>query len=272
MQSRATRIREPSTLLAMRDDAARDFDLIAEDYAFFEAHATEAEAHGRVYVEAFGRRVAPEGPVRMLDFGCGTGTFTERVLRGVGWSPERLHLMLVDPAEAARRQAVVRLQGFSDHATVDAPRLPGGLDASFEVILSNHALYYVPDLAGTLARLVAALARPGCLATAIASRENVLIRLWTIGFGSIGRPVPFNTSEDVEAALSTLEVAYQKQRVDYELAFPDTHDGRMHILRFLLADQLPDMPLDPLMAELDRYRHDDRIAIRTHSDLYTLRR
>jgi trans-aconitate 2-methyltransferase len=255
----------------MDKNPKKDFGPIADDYAFFENHATEAEQDARAYVEHLGKIVPAERTLRMLDFGCGSGAFTARFLQRTGWPPERLRLTLVEPVESARRQAVARLAGFTEAPVAESATLPG-LVASFDLVLANHVFYYVPDLKGQLAKLIDALSTSGIFVTAIAARSNALIEFWITGFRLIGKEIPYNTSEDVETALQELGAEYQKQRVAYELTFPDTDENRMRILRFLLADYLGQMPHRPLLDLFDRYSRSGRIDIRTASDHFTIPR
>jgi SAM-dependent methyltransferase len=99
---------------------------------------------------------------RMLDFGCGAGDFTERFLSTIGWPPGLLELALVEPVAQQRDSAARRLARFSHRAISTAATLPVAKDPSvatrFDLILSNHVLYYVDDLDVTLARLLDALA------------------------------------------------------------------------------------------------------------------
>jgi len=255
----------------MSKNPAKDFGLIADDYAFFETHATEAANDSKAYVERLVGIVPTAGPIRLLDFGCGSGTFTERFLDRAGWPRGRLRLTLVEPVESARRQAVARTAGYSDHPAVDSATLSGGTTSSFEVVLANHSLYYVPGLPSQLTGLIDALSPVGVFVTAIASRANALIEFWTVGFGLIGREIPYNTSEDVEAGLKQSGAAYEKQQVPYELTFPDTEENRMRIIRFLLAEHLPQMPHQPLLDLFDRYSLSGQIRIQTASDHFTVR-
>jgi trans-aconitate 2-methyltransferase len=255
----------------MSKNPAKDFGPIADDYAFFETHATEAEQDARAYVERLAGLVPAAGTIRLLDFGCGSGTFTARFLQQAGWPPARLRLTLVEPVEPARRQAVARLAGTTEHPVADAATMPGGIVASFDVVLANHVLYYVPDLRSQLAGLIDALSASGVFVTAIAPRTNALIEFWIAGFRSLGREIPYNTSEDVEAALHELGAAYQKQAVAYQLTFPDTEENRMRILRFLLAEHLAQMSHRPLLDLFDQYAHSAWINIRTASDHFTIR-
>jgi trans-aconitate 2-methyltransferase len=255
----------------MSENPAKDFGPIADDYAFFETHATEAEQDAQAYVERLAGIVPAEGTIRLLDFGCGSGTFTARFLDQVGWPPARLRLTLVEPVEPARRQAVARLAGHTEQPVIAAETLPGGLVASFDIVLANHVLYYVPELQRQLAGLIDVLSVSGVFVTAIAPRTNALIDFWIAGFRSLGREIPYKTSEDVEAALQALEAAYEKQPVAYQLTFPDTGENRMRILRFLLAEYLAQMSHQPLLDLFDRYTHSGSITIRTTCDHFTIR-
>src|SRR5262245_41584533 len=152
----------------MSKNPAKDFGPIADDYAFFETHATEAANDAQAYVERLAGIVPAAGPIRLLDFGCGSGTFTARFLDQAGWPRGRLRLTLVEPVESARRQAVARTAGYSDHPAVDSATLRGGTTSTFEVVLANHSLYYVLWLAGQLAGLIDALSPAGVFMTAVA--------------------------------------------------------------------------------------------------------
>src|SRR5262245_58333469 len=237
----------------MTKNPAKDFGPIADDYAFFEEYSTEGEQDARAYVERLAGIVPAEGMIRLLDFGCGSGTFTARFLNQAGWPPARLRLTLVEPVESARRQAVARLARHTEHPVADSAALPGDVIASFDVVLANHALYYVPELQNQLAGLIGALTPSGVFVTAIAGRTNALIEFWKAGFGLLGREIPYNLAEDVEAALRELKAEYQKQQVAYEVTFADTEENRMRILRFLLAEHLAQMSHRPLLDLFDQY-------------------
>ncbi len=168
------------------------------------------------------------------------------------------------------RLAVTRLAGFSSHPIVDSPTLTNAAN-NYDVVLSNHVLYYLPELTKTLDRLTGALAPAGVFTTAIAPRSNSLIEFWTRGFGFLGREIPYNISEDVEASLEQLGAAYRKTQVPYELIFPDTDENRMRIIRFLLAEHLAEIPHRPLLDFFDQYADSGRIHIRTSCDHYTVR-
>lgn len=258
--------------LLMSKNPAKDFGEIASEYAFFEQHATEALEDARVYQAQIANIKPTDRIVNMLDFGCGSGTFTVRFLEHAGWRPEHLRLTLVEPAESVRRQAVDRLARVTASPLVELSALPINLDRQFDIVLANHVLYHVPDLQGTLSRLIAVLAPTGVFLAAIAPRTNVLTELCTAGFKLLGREMPYNTSEDIEVALQALTTDYEKHQVSYDLSFPDSEENRMRIIRFLLADHLARIPQQPLLEWFDQFSRAGRIEIHTENDHYTLRR
>ncbi len=249
----------------MSGDPAKDFGAIADDYSFFERHATEARADVRAYAEELSGLLPALDVVRMLDFGCGTGGVTERFLDEVGWAPDRVALTLVEPVELVRRQAVDRLAGRTAGPLVDAKALPAGDGGKFDLILANHVFYYVPDLREELAKLIGLLSESGVFVTAIAGRTNALIEFWTAAFHHMGREIPYNVAEDLETALQELGANYAKRSIAYDLTFDDTEENRLRILRFLLADYLPLLPREFLLGLFDRYSRAGRIEIRTAS-------
>ncbi len=263
----------------------KDFAAIADDYAFFMTHATEAASDAAAYAQKLSGFAAQRAAIRMLDFGCGSGEFTERLLKLLAWPPERLALHLVEPVAQQRETAARRLANYARHSAAGAapivasgvPPLPSEAPAAqdtdkgeqaqpFDIVLSNHALYYVDDLADTLAKLVGLVAPGGKLLIAIAGWDNTLLELWRHGFGLLGRPVPYYTAEDVRAEFARLGVPFQVRPSHYELRFADSELNRLRILRFLFAEHLDELPRVELLAFFDRYAAGGEIAIRTWSE------
>jgi len=256
----------------MSKNPAKDFGQIADDYAFFETHATEGTRDAAAYARQLCGLGDGASEIRMLDFGCGTGSFSSQLLELMGWSPDRLKLTLVEPVETARAKAVTRLAAFTTAPIVDHAALPAGSEGAFDVVLSNHVLYYVPDLPQRLRELVAAVAPGGLFVTAIAGLSNALIGIWTAAFEMLGREMPYNVADGVEVALAQQGVNFAKEQVPYELIFEDTTENRMKILRFLLADHLAALPQQRLLELLDQYSTDGRIEIYTASEHFTVRK
>jgi trans-aconitate 2-methyltransferase len=252
-------------------DPSKDFAPIQDEYDFFATHSTEADADLDAYVERLRSFGLPAGPIRMLDFGCGPGSFTARFLKRVGWRGDRLELALVEPSSAYRRQAVERLTPLTARPVRAWDELPAESVRGLDLVLSNHVLYYVPELEVALGRIVRTLGENGLFLTAIAGRDNALVDLWFRGFPLIGRPVPYHTAEAVEAALSRLGRPFERQEVRYNVSFPDTEENRVKILRFLFGKHLEVLPRTEILAFFDPYAVAGRIEMHTGNRQYYVR-
>ncbi len=250
--------------------AAKDFGAIESDYAFFMTHATEAESDVAEYARELAGVAERRTAIRMLDFGCGTGSFSEQLLSTVNWPPRALELTLVEPVPHQCEEAALRLAGFSERAIATAQKLDAGVRGPFDVILSNHVLYYVDDLDATLRQLVDLRSPGGKLLLAMAGWDNMLLGLWQTGFAMLGRPVPYYAAQDVASALSRWGIPFRKARVPYRLRFPDSAENRLKILRFLFAEHLDTMPRQRLLGEFDRYCQHGHVEVNTHSDHFAV--
>lgn len=249
----------------------KDFAPILSDYAFFETHATEAASDAAAYAGQIAPLAAVDGPIRLLDFGCGTGSFTNRLLGLVQLPADRLRLALVEPVAASHAAAAVRVGGFTRSPVEHADSLEGIAEREFDRIVANHVLYYVPDLPATLAALHQRLAPGGRLLTAIAGNDNPLIQFWRKGFALLGQALPYHVAEDVAAALTKLGTACEQTAVPYDLIFDDSPANRLTILRFLFAEHLPRMPREAMLALFEPYVRQGRIEFRTGSVHFTVR-
>lgn len=259
--------------------AAKDFGPIRDDYAFFETHATEAEEDLAAYVPGFRevmtRRVAEIDSqaahraggerCRVLDFGCGPGTFSGKFLDRLGCPADRLALTLVEPQPLYREQAAACLARFSTAPIRAFESLPEDGVGVFDVILANHVLYYVTDLDAVVPAIVRGLAPGGMLQTAIAGHDNPLIRLWVTAFAMLGRPVPYHTAESVDATFARHGIGATTSTVPYRLEFSDTPGNRASILRFLLGEYFAMLDEGALRSLFDPYARAGRILIETCS-------
>ncbi|MCS6852179.1 MAG: class I SAM-dependent methyltransferase [Gemmataceae bacterium] len=247
----------------------KDFTSIREEYAFFFQHATQADRDASAYLPLLHQ--LPPGPIRFLDFGCGPGGFTARLLRMLALPPERLWLSLVEPVEVYRREALTELQQFTAHPIDAWPALPAAVAGPFRVVLANHVFYYVPDLDTQLKAIISNLAPDGVFLIAIAAQDSTLIQLWNRWYARIGKQVPYHTAEDVEAVLGQLPVRVLKERVDFDLVFPDTEENRLKIVRFLMGHDWSALPRDEALAPFDSYSSGGQIAIRSGQPHFVVR-
>jgi SAM-dependent methyltransferase len=248
-------IRSPSAAML------QDFAPIRADYAFFEEHSTEAEEDVRAYLPHLQALSASVQSVRMLDLGGGEGRFSAQFLTALRIPAEHLQLSLVEPVEVYRQQAAERLHEFSTLPVRLWPAMPPDLHGCFDLVLANHSLYYVPDLDTTVSSLLRSLSSPGLFLCALAGQENLLIQFWNHCFGLIGKAVPYHTAEDLKSVLLKEGVAHRTEKVTYDLAFPDSEENRLHIMRFLLGGYFEAIPRAEMLAAFDRYRAAGRIAM-----------
>jgi SAM-dependent methyltransferase len=245
----------------MSQTSSKPFGPIRDAYAFFQQHATETEADICAYLPHIHSVALGDRSLRMLDFGCGDGGFTAALLGSICIPPSRLRLALVEPDDVYRHQAIEQLQPYSTQSVQAWPALPPHLHAGFDLVVANHVLYYVPDLDGTLVALLSALATPGLFLAAMAGRVNTLARLCLHCFDVLGKPFPFHTAEDCEAALARLGEAYGTENVQYDLVFPDAAENRLTIGRFLLGGDVHAIPRPALLQCFDPYAHAGQIAM-----------
>lgn len=240
----------------------KDFGTIESDYEFFMSHSDEAEQSLILFAETLQKFGATRETIRMLDFGCGAGRFSQAFLSVLNWPKSQLELTLVEPVEHQRTSSAEVLQTYSSQP-VTAYGDTSDLKGLYDLILVNHSLYFVLDLQATLEDLYELLAPGGRLLIAIAGWDNFLVKLWRAGFDQIEEDVPYYTAEDVEMLLREWDEPFHFDESHYRISFPDNRENRIKILRFLFFDQLDRIHLELLLDKFGRYANDGRIEIPT---------
>lgn len=234
-------------------ETTQDYGPIASDYAFFQAHTTERERDVAQYAATVAEHGLGTGPIRLLDFGCGDGGFSKRLLATLAVPADRLNLTLIEPETNYRHHAVDAVTPFSSLPVEAYEELPKGTTSQFDLIVANHCLYYVPDLAGTVPRLLDALATPGLFTAAMAGPGNHLNEVWAWAFGLLGEPIPYHDATTLSRILTDLGVSFETRDVAIETSFPDTAENRLRIIRFLTGKHFADLPKEPMLAIFDPY-------------------
>jgi H+-transporting ATPase len=182
------------------------------------------------------RGAAPPGggPTRVLDCGCGCGSFPASLARAGGLDGLTFAVDLLDPSEYALRVAAQRLAppfaaGTAIHGRLQALDASGAYDVAWAV----HSLYAVPraDLRRALTRLRAAVRPGGVVALVHCAREGHLCRFHARlveharkhpSPGSARRPhLPhLLAAEDIEAELRAQGVPFRVAEVGHTTAFP----------------------------------------------------
>jgi SAM-dependent methyltransferase len=160
--------------------------------------------------------VLPPAPARVADLGCGTGTLSlllaaeGYVVDGVDFSPEMIR--------RARAKTPVGQVTFTEADADDPPLEPD----AYDVVLSRHVLWAMPDPAATLQTWIRLLGPGGRLVLVEGS--------WSTGAGlAAARTVELVAATGREAELRRLpEAAYWGREIDderYLVLGLATHDG-----------------------------------------------
>ncbi|MGW3793503.1 class I SAM-dependent methyltransferase [Micromonospora arida] len=144
--------------------------------------------------EAIGRHFEPQSGMRLLDLGCGTGSWA-RAFRE--WWPE-LDVVAVEPSAAMRERAV--FQPVMPGSAEDIPCEDGSLDG----VWLSTVIHHVPDLAAA-AREIRRVLKPGApvlIRSAFAGRHEAisLFRWFPEAVAVLDR---YPSISDAEAAFAT---------------------------------------------------------------------
>jgi trans-aconitate 2-methyltransferase len=243
--------------------SSKNFDSIHDAYSFFMEHSTEAEQDLKSHLPYLSPLVQSGKTIRLLDFGCGDGLFSSRLLSRAGVDPHRLTLSLVEPDVGYLHQAATRLQTFSSTPVSAWTSLPSEQSHSFDLIVANHVLYYVNDLDQTLGQILNTLTVGGLFLISMGGSKNVLCHLINLAFASFDEPMPYYLAEDLEIVLGGRGLEFQRHEVNFELIFPDLEENRHKMCRFLLGEHFFRMNREEVLKLFDPYASAGRIVIRT---------
>ncbi len=131
---------------------------------------TWAELTGPLVEDATIQALVEVSPASLLEVGCGTGDFTERVRRELAVDPVALDL-------SPRMVELTRARGLdAQQGNIEA--LPFA-DEDFDCVLANRVLYHVPDLNRGLTEIARVL-RPGGMLVAVTYSEEHLRELFDL--------------------------------------------------------------------------------------------
>jgi SAM-dependent methyltransferase len=170
-------------------------------------------------------------PRRVLEIGCGFGEFAERV------SLVGAQLVALDIAPAMVQEA--RSRGV-DARVGDAEAL-GFADATFDCVIANWVLHYLPAPERALAEVARVLLGGGVLIAATLS-ERHLGEVWSLLFGTDAIVLSFSR-ENAAALLERHFNAIHRFDVDGTVVFPGHRSVKAHVARSIgggpLAARVP---------------------------------
>ena len=181
--------------------------------------------------------VAEPKPTRILDIGCGLGSFSERFAKEIGADVKAIDT-------SPRMVELTRARGI-DAIEGDVEKLPYA-DAEFDCVFAGWVLYHVPDLDRAIGECARVL-RPGGRLVASSYFENNMSELWDLIEGLSPRD-PLTFSHTTGGDLLRKHFARVEQRnLQATLTFPDTES-----MRSFVSSTIDRAHLAPLMPEIDK--------------------
>jgi SAM-dependent methyltransferase len=234
-----------------RDPFRLDSPLLVQwEYASEERLRTRNDAYRRLVRGVHADDVAFEAvaevsPRRVLEVGCGTGEFAERMAR-------ELDVELVAVDISARMVELTAARGI-DARVADVQALPFE-DAEFDVAVANWVLYHAPDVDLAIRELARVL-RPGGRLVAATLGVDHTVEVWRLVGGEPTRDLSF-WSENGEERLRKAFSSVQRRDAEGTLVFPDAQTLREYvaatITRAHLAENVPELeqPLETRSAHV----------------------
>lgn len=208
----------------------------AAGHALFEARSDQRALLTAWLARHLGPRSA--GPSAVLSVGCGDGTVDAVLATALAAGGAPVDYLGVEPHAPSAHEFIGRLRALDgvSASVVGEPFGPSTVAGRRDVVVAVHSLYYVEELAASLARAVGLLAPGGELLVLHAPREplNAFVRLLAPG-------APQGFSADVLAALHAQGRQPVVERLDAVLDLSPTGDVESDrlMLDFTVQAQVP---------------------------------
>jgi SAM-dependent methyltransferase len=243
----------------MGAQAQKSFVDIQSDYRFFEEHSSERSQCLQIWHPHLQALQNGRSNLRMLDFGCGSGSFTAQVLARL---PEasKLRLALVEPVAEALAQAQATCAPYLCQpltSVSDWKFFPE--EMQFDLILSHHVLYYLDPLLATLQGLLAHL-KPGGKALLVVSQFSSIGQLQGSILQHAGITNPYHSGTEVLESLAQV-APVQVEGFSSQLRMADTLSHRRRILNFLVGEFAPLIDWDYALSAFDPYSRNGEIVM-----------
>jgi SAM-dependent methyltransferase len=234
-----------------RDPFRLDSPLLVQwEYASEERLRTRNEAYRRLVRgvnadDVAFEAVAEVAPGRVVEVGCGTGEFAERMAKELG-----AEVCAIDIS--ARMVELTAARGI-DASVGDVQQLPFG-DGDFDVAVANWVLYHTQDVDAAV-RELARVVRPGGRLVAATLGVDHTVELWNLVGGEPTRDLSF-WSENGEERLRKAFSSVERRDAEGTLVFPDPQTLREYIAatitRAHLAENVPEFqePLETRSAHV----------------------
>jgi len=171
--------------------------------------------------------VAESQPRRVLEVGCGMGTFGERLVREISAEVVATDL-------SPRMVEVARGRGL-DARVADVQELPFD-DGEFDCAVANAMLYHVEDVDRALSELARVL-EPGGRLVAVTIGEAHMAEVWRlVGYQKAERPF---SRENGAEQLARHFRSVEREDVDALLVFPDAAAVHEYVDSTIFSAEVP---------------------------------
>jgi SAM-dependent methyltransferase len=207
--------------LRLADPRAVEREYASEDTFLARRLAAWAHLDGPVVEDEVMLAVRTNAPRHVLDAGCGTGDFTERVAH-------ELDVELVALDLSPRMVELTRARGI-DARVGDLQVLPFPA-ATFDCVIANRVIYHLPDLDSGLAEIKRVLRNRGRL-IAVTYGSDHLRELWSL----IGEEPNAGSSfvgENGAASLARHFEHVERRDVSGQAIFPDEASMRGYLAAY----------------------------------------
>ncbi len=240
--------------------SSKSFNGLERDYAFFESSVNERECTLARWAPLLGA-LTGKGPLRVLDFGCGTGGFTLDVLSLTDRAPQDIHLTFVEPSESLNAQAWQRFRK-ADLGSLDPLRSVGELKSQrFDLIFSHHVLYYVPHLREVFELLRGLLDPAGQFLAVVGDNNSGPGRLQDQVLAQAGLSSPYHSGGEIQRLFTEVFPRARTERFETRLQMDDSVENRESIMRFLVGEFGASVCWSYALSVFDQFSDGKRIVV-----------
>lgn len=250
----------------------KEFSEILTDYDFFKNNCNEDQNMLNIFTQELLKlnqlntsKANNSYNPKVLDFGCGNGTFLKRLISSkLFQNVFSTEIYLVEPDPIYRIEAMKALA----HYTYTPLRIlnnnlaNNNIHYKFDLIISNHVLYYVTDLDATMDSFFKSLAPNGKIIISLAEKNHGLCNLLQSFCDLKGATYPYYIASDLISYLKRNSINYEIFPVLSELRFKNTSENINKIIRFVLSDKYAQLKSDLAINRfIAKYAIEDELVI-----------
>ncbi len=251
----------------------KDFSSITNAYKFFKEHSTEYEANRHEIILKLEQSKLLERGISILDFGGGDGELLSDLYSKTDINKFDPKLYIFEPVENYQESAKSKLALVGYNNLVVLEKIDELPDATLDLILVNHVLYYVENLDQTISKLRSKLNENGQLWILMADENNSADQLWEVFFEKLGMKVPYFLTNDLRFILDDQSVQYLETReIKSTFFFKNSNENRSSLVRFLLGNYSERFNDETIKEAVSCYEEGSDIRLPLSDSLFAIRK